>query len=164
MIKQVVILWILTVLSSLFQVSAQTVEVFELKLGLQANNLPFTESIVLPAVAQNTPSSGQLNIAVNNTLSTDGKLLWTVTNNSGQDLQSLQAVTYIDIEIDQAQNTFFNETAKLSALILPDTLTTINGYSASSPVAWQIDEPGYRSGQLNQQYRSLSPASTQSTL
>ncbi len=135
---------------------SQAYEMYGLKLSLKATNLPFTESIVYPAIVQNNPVNGQLGITVADTLTTDGKVLWTVDNNSGQDLQSLQAVTYIDIEIDQTQNTFFNETAALSSLTLPQTPTPINNYLPSAPTAWQIDEPGYYGGQLNAAYQALS--------
>lgn len=147
--NKIYLLWFLFFLVK----AAQAFEISSLKIGIKAKNHPFTESIVYPETLKDKIDASQLKIAFENTLEKDGSVLWLIDNHSDQEISALEVITYIDIEIDQVRQTFFNETAKLVSLSLPKQPQLINGYIPSPPNSWQIDEPGYRGGRLNSAYQ-----------
>ncbi len=70
---------------------------------------------------------------------TDLTLTYTFTNNTGSILDDVQFISYLDAEIVEMNNTFFNEYG-LPPLGVPGT-----GPGDLNPDSWEIDEPGFRS-------------------
>lgn len=70
-----------------------------------------------------------------------GTVNWTFTNNTGAALDDTWFFVFLDAEIDQAINTFFNESGEMLSVI---------GAGASDIFAdsWEIDEPGYVFGDI----------------
>lgn len=70
-----------------------------------------------------------------------GTVNWTFTNNTGAALDDAWFFVFLDAEIDQAINTFFNESGEMLSVI---------GTGASDIFAdsWEIDEPGYVFGDI----------------
>jgi hypothetical protein len=67
---------------------------------------------------------------------TDLTLAYTFTNNTGAILDDVRFISYLDAEIDEPLNTFFNEYGE--ALGFPGT-----GPGDPDPDSWEIDEPGF---------------------
>jgi hypothetical protein len=66
-------------------------------------------------------------------------LSYTFTNTSSQVFTNLHFFAFLDPEIDEQTNTFFNEFGSTSGT------PGLHGYDASQ---WQIDEPGFQTGTL----------------
>jgi hypothetical protein len=69
---------------------------------------------------------------------TDLTLAYTFTNNTGAILDDVRFISYLDAEIDEPLNTFFNEYGEASGS--PGT-----GPGDPDPDSWEIDEPGFSS-------------------
>lgn len=92
-----------------------------------------------------------LNLAFANELSadkTDLTLRYTFTNTTNAPFNDLRLYVFLDVEIAEAQNTFFNEQAEISG-------ASGVGPGDASPDFWQIDEPGFAGGTL---YKNLLDA------
>jgi hypothetical protein len=63
-------------------------------------------------------------------------LAYTFTNNTGGILDDFRFISYLDAEIDEPENTFFNEYGE--PLGLPGA-----GPGDPDPDSWEIDEPGF---------------------
>lgn len=70
-----------------------------------------------------------------------GSVTWSFANNTGSLLADAWFFVFLDAEIDQATNTFFNESGALAS---------VNGAGAGDIYAdsWEIDEPGYLFGDI----------------
>ncbi|MCX4030005.1 hypothetical protein H0A36_01950 [Endozoicomonas sp. SM1973] len=70
-----------------------------------------------------------------------GNITWNFANNTGAALKDTKLFVFLDAEIDQALNTFFNESG---------ALVSVNGVGATDnlPDSWEIDEPGYSFGDI----------------
>ncbi|MDX2109158.1 MAG: Ig-like domain-containing protein [Verrucomicrobiota bacterium] len=68
-------------------------------------------------------------------------LTYSFQNNTGSPLGELRFFVFVDAEIDESINTFFNEFAEVSG---PAGAGEID----SLPDVWQVDEPGFISGNL----------------
>lgn len=70
-----------------------------------------------------------------------GTVNWTFTNNTGAALDDTWFFVFLDAEIDQAINTFFNESGEM---------LSVTGTGAADIFAdsWEIDEPGYVFGDI----------------
>ncbi|WNO11573.1 PEP-CTERM sorting domain-containing protein [Teredinibacter sp. KSP-S5-2] len=70
-----------------------------------------------------------------------GSATWSITNNTGSVLEDVRFFVFLDAEIDQAVNTFFNESG---------ALVSVDGAGAADNRAdmWEIDEPGYVFGNI----------------
>ncbi len=67
---------------------------------------------------------------------TDLTLAYTFTNNTGGILDDFRFISYLDAEIDEPLNTFFNEYGEVVGS--PGT-----GPGDPDPDSWEIDEPGF---------------------
>lgn len=73
--------------------------------------------------------------------STDVLLTYSFTNESGGTFSDLRILVFLDAEIDEVSNTFFNEYGEISG-------AAGAGRWDSNPDYWQIDEPGFAEGTL----------------
>ena len=93
--------------------------------------------------ASNNFADAGLDVTFNNSLNVDdiGNVSWRVVNNSGRDLTDVSFFGFLDADIDESINTFFNESG---------ALVSINGAGASDTAAdsWEIDEPGFVLGDI----------------
>ena len=76
---------------------------------------------------------------------TDLTLHYTFSNSTGAAFSNVTFLVFLDGEIDQATNTFFNEYGTMTGLVG-------QGPADGAPDQWQIDEPGYAAGTV---YRNL---------
>lgn len=83
-----------------------------------------------------------------------GTITWSLTNNTGGALSNAWFFGFLDAEIDEPINTFFNEYGDSSDLVL--------GSGASDGLAdsWEIDEPGFSFGNI---YTNLLAGSLDNT-
>lgn len=142
--------------SSFSSFSSFSYELFELKLAVKADGMSVVEDIQLPTQTQGSTFPINLTATFQNNFSTAGTATWEVKNNTGNALTNIQVLSYIDIEIEEVKNTFFNEAATLSALTLPDNPRVINGYSPQPASQWMVDEPGYSGGGLLGAFNNFS--------
>ena len=93
----------------------------------------------LPAGPFNEFGLAGLDVSFFNNL-TDGlgTARWRIDNNSGGDLTNVRLFTFLDMEIDAATNTFFNELAEHEGF----------GSDPEDPDSWEIDEPGFLFGNI----------------
>ena len=93
--------------------------------------------------ASNNFADAGLDVTFNNSLNVDdiGNVSWRVVNNSGRDLTDVSFFGFLDADIDESINTFFNESG---------ALVSITGAGASDTAAdsWEIDEPGFVLGDI----------------
>jgi hypothetical protein len=70
-----------------------------------------------------------------------GTVSWEFFNNSGVSLDDAQLFVFLDAEIDQGLNTFFNESG---------ALVDVSGTGVADNLAdtWEIDEPGFLFGDI----------------
>ena len=96
-----------------------------------------------------------LGVAFTNNLGANdlGSVTWEITNNSGGDLTNTWFFGFLDVEIDEHSNSYFNESG---ALVSVDG--TGSGDTAAD--AWEIDEPGFVFGDI---YDNLSTGSLDNT-
>jgi len=85
-----------------------------------------------------------LDIVFSNGLNADnvGTLNWTLTNNIGGDLTNVSLFGFLDAEIDEPINTFFNEYGTTADLILG------GGSGDGLADSFEIDEPGFVFGDI----------------
>lgn len=127
-----------------FSAKAGPIEIFEMSLFLQstetgANSLQDTQIGLGPSTF--TPG---LDITFANGLDADniGVLNWSLTNNTGGDLTNVSLFGFLDAEIDEAINTFFNEFGTTADLILG------GGSGDILADSFEIDEPGFLFGDI----------------
>jgi len=88
-------------------------------------------------------SGAGLDITFSNSLNLDnfGNVSWQVSNNSGSDLTDVSFFAFLDADIDDSINTYFNESG---------ALVSVAGAGASDTAAdfWEIDEPGFFFGDI----------------
>ncbi|HEC16053.1 MAG TPA: PEP-CTERM sorting domain-containing protein [Sedimenticola sp.] len=84
-----------------------------------------------------------LNVAFTNNLNAEGlgAVKWKVTNNSGRNLASVWFFGFLDAEIDEPINSYFNESG---------VLVSVSGAGSGDAAAdsWEIDEPGFTFGDI----------------
>lgn len=71
-----------------------------------------------------------------------GTMTWSLTNNTGFDLTNLSLFGFLDAEIDEVINTFFNEFGTTSDLVLG------GGSGDGLADSFEIDEPGFVFGDI----------------
>lgn len=71
-----------------------------------------------------------------------GTVSWKITNNSGGDLSGVQFFGFLDADIDEPINFFFNEFGIETSLLLG------GGSGDALPDTWEIDEPGFIFGDI----------------
>jgi hypothetical protein len=88
-------------------------------------------------------SGAGLNVTFTNTLDADnfGNVTWEVTNDTGGDLFDVKFFGFLDAEIDEPVNSFFNESGALVSV-------TGAGSSDTAADSWEIDEPGFVFGDI----------------
>lgn len=93
----------------------------------------------LPAGPFNEFGLAGLGVSFTNNL-TDGlgTVRWRIDNNSGGDLSNVRFFAYLDMDIDEADNTYFNELAANEGF----------GAAPEDPDSWEIDEPGFVFGDI----------------
>jgi hypothetical protein len=93
--------------------------------------------------ASNNFANVGLDVTFTNSLNLDdiGNVSWQVVNNSGRDLTDVSFFGFLDADIDESINNFFNESGEL---------VSITGAGASDTAAdsWEIDEPGFVFGDI----------------
>jgi hypothetical protein len=70
-----------------------------------------------------------------------GELTWQFINNTADTLSDVSLFGYVDGEIDETLNTFFNEYGQYISV-------TGSGSSDNDPDSWEIDEPGFLFGDI----------------
>jgi hypothetical protein len=70
-----------------------------------------------------------------------GSLSWEVTNNTGSDLSDVSFFGFLDADIDEPLNTFFNESGALVSVLG-------TGAGDTAVDSWEIDEPGFVFGDV----------------
>ena len=84
-----------------------------------------------------------LDVTFTNNLGADGlgAVTWEVANNSGNDLANVWFFGFLDAEIDEPINSFFNESG---------VLVSVSGAGSGDTAAdsWEIDEPGFVFGNI----------------
>jgi hypothetical protein len=107
--------------------------------SLDSSSLEYTEIGNL----QDEFSGAGLSVTFQNSLDTEnmGSVSWTFSNDTGSQLDNAWFFVFLDAEIDQAINTFYNEYGALASVI---------GAGADDEAAdsWEIDEPGYVFGDI----------------
>lgn len=88
-------------------------------------------------------SGSGLDVTFTNLLDSNdlGTVSWEVTNDSGSDLSNVSFFGFLDAEIDEAINSFFNESGALVSV-------TGTGATDSAADFWEIDEPGFLFGDI----------------
>ncbi len=88
-------------------------------------------------------SGSGLNVSFTNLLSTDnlGNVTWEITNNSGSDLSNVMFFGFLDAEIDEPINSYFNDSGALVSVIG-------TGSTDTAADSWEIDEPGFVFGDI----------------
>ncbi len=85
-----------------------------------------------------------LDISFSNNLNADnvGTMTWSMTNSTGMDLTNVSLFGFLDADLDETINTFFNESGFTSDLVL--------GGGAGDGLAdsFEIDEPGFLFGDI----------------
>lgn len=81
-----------------------------------------------------------LHVSFNEEIKQDGskEWIWSIQNTSNQNLKNLKLTGFIDIDLNAADNTFFNEHGDITKLAAPK--------KAIPATTWMIDEPGYYKG------------------
>lgn len=85
-----------------------------------------------------SPVPGGLALAFQSSLSADGSdllLVYDFTRTGATPLASITFLSFLDVEIDEATNTFFDEYGEVSGSPVPGQ-------------GWEIDEPGFVSGDI----------------
>jgi len=84
-----------------------------------------------------------LDVSFTNNLNVDnlGSVTWKVSNNSGSDLTNVNFFGFLDAEIVEPGNSFFNESGALVSL-------TGTGSGDTAADSWEIDEPGFVFGDI----------------
>jgi len=87
--------------------------------------------------------TGLVCVATNELLDTDSDLVlaYTFRNDGAQDIEGSRFFSFLDAEIDEEINTFFNEYGAVAG-------TPGAGSGDAEPDYWQIDEPGFMQGQI----------------
>ncbi len=84
-----------------------------------------------------------IDLTFNDGLDSDGfgSVSWDFVNNTGSILEDARLFVFLDAEIDEAINTFFNESG---------ALVDVSGAGADDNLAdsWEIDEPGFAFGDI----------------
>lgn len=75
-----------------------------------------------------------------------GSFGWQFTNTSGQSLQNVRVVFFLDADLERDSNTFFNEYGTFLSLALSPGATP----GAVAATTWEIDEPGFLFGDIAQ--------------
>lgn len=134
---------IFSLLLSPFSVNAASLEIFQLSAFLKATELG-------PSSLQQDHQSGfteiqdaGLSVSFNNQLNSDnlGSFSWEIKNNLGSDLTNVSFFGFLDIEIDEAINSAFNEFGSLVDV-------SGGGFADKQPDSWEIDEPGFAFGDI----------------
>lgn len=89
-------------------------------------------------------ASSGIGISVTNSLGANnlGSLSIKLTNNTGSDLNNVKFFGFLDAQIDESTNSFFNELGDASSLLLG------SGSADSLADYWEIDEPGFIFGDI----------------
>ena len=116
----------------------------EYSVFLNSQTLGSTSLYSSPIGAGNNDFSGTcIDVTFTDNLDANGfgTVSWSFVNNTGASLENAQLFVFLDAEIDQAENTFFNESG---------ALVNVNGTGAADNIAdsWEIDEPGYVFGDI----------------
>jgi hypothetical protein len=70
-----------------------------------------------------------------------GSVSWTITNKTGGDILGTSFFSFLDAEITEPGNSFFNEYGELVSV-------TGSGAADTSADSWEIDEPGFSFGNI----------------
>ncbi|OMH35343.1 hypothetical protein [Motiliproteus sp. MSK22-1] len=123
-------------LTSLPHVQATAIDINQLSLFLVADNhLISTIEDTQIGLGFNDFEAQGLSVEFTNDLNLDntGDVAWKVTNNTGSTLESVSVLAFLDADIDQFINGFWQETAE---------------YHGSETDSYEIDEPGFIFGDI----------------
>lgn len=125
-------------------------EVFEVKMNVKSDQFGLHAFNEIPVKSHQPIQAVRVNFV--DEYSSKGRYIWSLTNGTGKALTNLQFATYADVELEEATNTFFNESASVIALTAPQNTSNRAGYLQYTPKTWMVDEPGYDSGQLSKKF------------
>lgn len=124
---------------------AATFDIFQMSVLINSSTLGMQslEQTSIGVGASQFNAAG-LSVVFTNNLGANnlGTVTWTVTNNTGRDIANTRFFGFLDGDIDETLNTFFNETGSSNGLVLG------NGSSDTLADSWEIDEPGFRTGNI----------------
>lgn len=78
------------------------------------------------------------NLGANNA----GTLTWSISNNTGSNLSNVWLFGFLDADIDEPVNSFFNETGSVA------NFTAGSGSADAQADSWEVDEPGFVFGDI----------------
>ena len=138
--------------SPFFSGTASALAIYEFSSFLNSSSLVATSAqdtqlgtgYVAGEVGANELGAAGLSGTFINNLGADntGTVRWTITNTTGADLQNVSFFGFLDAEIDEPINSFFNEYGSNSSLALG------SGSGDVMADSWEIDEPGFTFGNI----------------
>lgn len=144
-LKHVITVSILSA-SVLFSGTSSALAIYEFSSFLNSSSLGATSlqdtqlgtGYVAGEVGANELGSAGLSTSFTNNLGTDnaGTVSWNITNTTGSDLQNVSFFGFLDAEIVEGLNTFFNEFGSISSFVAG------SGSGDALADSWEIDEPG----------------------
>ena len=126
------------------QAQAGQIDIYEFSVYVAANELGGTSlRDTAIGVGPDTLTSG-LDVTFSTNLDSDGfgTMTWSLTNNTGSDLTGVSLFGFLDADIDETINTFFNEVGLESDFMLGA------GSSDGFADSFEIDEPGFLFGDI----------------
>ena len=130
---------------SSFSVNAASLDIFQLSTFLKATELG-ASSLQQDQIGLSTFTEIQdagLSVSFNNQLNASnlGTFSWQIQNTLGSDLSNVAFFAFLDMEIDEPINTYYNEYG---------ALVDVSGAGAGDnlPDSWEIDEPGFVFGDI----------------
>lgn len=137
-----IILWVSCILS--FSAKAGPINIYKMSMYLNSNETgPDSLQDNLIGANFDTFTAG-LDLTFSNGLDADniGGVSWSLTNNTGADLTNVSLFGFLDADIDEATNTYFNEYGTTADL-------TLGGGSGDILAdSFEIDEPGLLTGDI----------------
>lgn len=135
---------VLVVTLMLWSSQAYSIVIFQHSAFIHSSNFgPDSLEETVIGTGLNEFSGAGLNFTFTQSLDANdfGRLSWQVTNNTGSDLFDVSFFGFLDAEIDEIFNSFFNESGALISVL---------GMGAADSAAdfWEIDEPGFVFGDI----------------
>ncbi len=126
-------------------VNAAPLDIFQLSAFLNATELG-PDSLQQDQIGSSSFTEIQdagLSVSFNNLLGSDniGTFSWQIQNTLGNDLTNVNFFAFLDMEIDEPLNSYFNESG---------ALIDVSGAGSGDilPDSWEIDEPGFVFGDI----------------
>jgi hypothetical protein len=125
-----------------FSTTSNAYEVYDVGTYLNSSTLGTQSLGYLDGVYDDIAGSG-IGLSFVNDLDSNGlgTLTWQFANNTSRTLFDVSLFGYLDGDIDQSVNSYFNEYGKYVSV-------TGSGSADANPDSWEIDEPGFTFGDI----------------